>query len=212
MRTPNRDRCGPALAALCAALVIILCAPPAGALDATYQVLPNATSYAARVEIMGASNYMFADTDMLGENIPVAVTNVTLVAENGTTVDFNWTNPWNAPSSIVFPKGNYTVAYIAPLSNNQLQGSYLSPYNVTVTLPGAYDVRNPLLAGLSQGANVTRLPDNSTQVSWNQTLSFDLRFYDQAREDLLYLFAEFMVILAAILLLPFFLIRKPPEE
>jgi hypothetical protein len=155
---------------------------------------------------------MFADTDVLGENIPVAVTNVTLIAENGTAVDFNWTTPWNAPSSIIFPKGNYTVGYIAPLNNNQLQESYLSPYNVSVTMPGEYDVRNPLLAGLSQGANVTRLPDNSTQVLWNQTLSFDLRFYDQAREDLLYLFAEFMVILAAILLLPFFLTRKPPEE
>jgi hypothetical protein len=154
---------------------------------------------------------MFADTDILGENLPVAVTNVTLIADNGTQVDFNWTNPWSAPSSISFPKGNYTVTYIAPLTNNQLQGAYLSPYNVSVTLPAAYDVRNPLLAGLSQGANVTRLADNSTQVSWNQTLSFDLRFYDQAREDLLYLFAEFMVILAAILLLPFFLTRQPPR-
>ena len=192
--------------------MIILCAPPVGALDATYQVLPNATSYAARIGITEASDYMFADTDMLGENVPVAVTNVTLIAENGTAAEFNWTNSWNAPSSITFPKGNYTVAYIAPLSNNQIQESYLSPYNVTVILPGAYDVRNPFLAGLSQGANVTRLPDNSTQVSWNQTPSFEVRFYDQSREDLLYLFGEFMVILAAILLLPFFLTRKPPEE
>ena len=192
--------------------MIILGVPPVGALDATYQVLPNATSYAARVDITGASDYLFADTDMLGENVPVSVTNVTLIAENGTPVDVNWTKPWNAPSSISFPKGNYTVAYVAPLSNNQIQESYFSPYNVSVNLPGEYDVRNPLLAGLSQGANVTRLPDNSTVVSWNQTTSFEIRFYDQAREDLLYLFAEFMVIRATILLLPFFLTRKPPEE
>jgi hypothetical protein len=189
-----------------------LIVPSVWALDATYVVLPNATSYAAKVDISGASNYMFADTDLLGENVPITVTNVTLIAENGSPVDFNWTNSWNAPSSIIFPKGNYTVSYIAPLNNNQLQGSYLSPYNVSVILPGEYDVRNPLLAGLSPGANVTRFPDNSTQVSWNQALSFNLRFYDQAQEDLLYLFAEFMVILAFILLLPFFLMRKPPEE
>jgi len=189
-----------------------LVAPSAWALDATYQVLPNATSYAARVNIEGASSYMFADTDLLGENVPITVTNVSLIAENGTAVDFNWTTQWSAPSAITFPQGNYTVAYVAPLHDNQFQGSFLSPYNVSVTLPGEYDVRNPLLAGLSPGANVTRFSDNSTQVTWNQTQSFNLRFYDQAREDLLYLFAEFMIILAVILLMPFLLMRKPPEE
>jgi len=188
-----------------------LVAPSAWALDATYHVLPNATSYAARVDIEDASSYMFADTDMLGENVPITVTNVSLIAENGTAVDFNWTTQWSAPSAITFPEGNYTVAYVAPLHDNQFQGSFLSPYNVSVILPGEYDVRNPLLAGLSPGANVTRFPDNTTQVTWNQTQSFNLRFYDQAREDLLYLFAEFMIILAVILLMPFLLMRKPPE-
>ena len=147
---------------------------------------------------------------MLGENVPVSVSNVTLTAENGTTVDVNWTKPWSAPSSIVFPKGNYTVSYVAPLNNNQLQASFLSPYNVSVSLPAEYDVQNPFLAGLSPGANITRQADNSTLVSWNKAVSFNLRFYDQAREDLLYLFAEFMVILAVILLMPFFLMRTPP--
>ena len=58
---------------------------------------------------------------------------------------------------------------------------------------------------------MTRFSDNTTQVTWNQTQSFNLRFDDQAREDLLYLFAEFMIILAVILLMPFLLMRKPPE-
>ena len=192
--------------------MIVLAVPPVGALDATYQVLPNATSYSARIDITGVSDYLFADTDALGENVPLAVTNVTLTAENGTQVNFTWAKPWNAPASISFPKGNYTVAYVAPLSNDQLQESYYSPYKVRINLPGEYDVRNPLLAGLSPGANVARLPDNSTVVSWNQTSSFEIRFYDQAREDLLYLFAEFMVILSAILLLPYFLTREKPKE
>jgi hypothetical protein len=185
--------------------------PSAAALNATYLVLPNGTSYAASVDLADASNYMFADTGILGENVPITVTNVTLVADNGTPVDFNWTKQWSAPSLITFPKGNYTVAYIAPLRDNHLQGNYLTPYNVNVTLPDEYDVRNPLLAGLSLGANVTRFPDNSTQVTWNKTTSFDLRFYDQGREDLLYMFAEFMIILAVILLMPFLLMRKPPQ-
>jgi hypothetical protein len=155
---------------------------------------------------------MFADTGVMGENVPITVTNVTLVAENGTPADFNWTTMWSAPSVITFPQGNYTVTYITPLHDNHLQGTYLSPYSVNVTLPGEYDVRNPLLAGISTGANVTRFPDNSTQVTWNKTMAFDLRFYDLNREEFLYMFAEFMVILAVILLLPFLLMRKPPQE
>jgi hypothetical protein len=212
MRTTDRNRCRLALAALCTALVIALFAPAVGALNATYVVLPNATSYAASVDIVDASRYMFADTGVMGENVPITVTNVTLVAENGTPADFNWTTLWSAPSVITFPNGNYTVTYITPLHDNHLQGNYLSPYSVNVTLPGEYDVRNPLLAGISMGANVTRFPDNTTQVTWNKTTSFDLRFYDQGREELLTMFAEFMVILAVILLMPFLLMRKPPQE
>jgi len=175
-------------------------------------VLSNGTSYSASVDLVDVSKYMFADTGILGENIPINVTNVTLIADNGTPMDFNWTTMWSAPSVITFPKGNYTVTYIAPLHDNHLEGNYISPYNVNVTLPGEYDVRNPLLAGMSMGANVTRFPDNTTQVTWNNTTSFDLRFYDQNREELLYMFAEFMIIIAAILLMPFLLMRKPPQN
>ncbi|MDD1702976.1 MAG: DUF5803 family protein [Methanoregula sp.] len=155
---------------------------------------------------------MFADTGMLGENVPVTVTNVSLVAENGTPASFNWTTQWNSPSTITFPKGNYTVSYMAPLRDNDLKGAFLSPYNVSVFLPKEFDVRNPLLAGLSVGANVTRFPDNTTTITWNKTGSFDLRFYDQNREELLYMFAEFMIILAVILLMPFLFMRKPPQQ
>jgi len=66
---------------------------------------------------------MFADTGLMGENIPIEVTNVTLVAENRTPVDFNWTKVWSAPSVITFPNGNYTVNYTAPLKDFHLQES-----------------------------------------------------------------------------------------
>ena len=88
MRTTIRDRRRPAIAALCAALIIFVIAPT-GALNATYAVLPNATSYAAQVEITDTSTYQFANADLLGENIPVNVTNVSLIADNGTPVNFN---------------------------------------------------------------------------------------------------------------------------
>ncbi len=119
-------------------------------------MLPNATSYAAQVEITDTSTYQFANADLLGENIPVNVTNVSLIADNGTPVNFNGSAEWMAPSIITFPKGNYTISYETSLQDNQIQGSFLEPYNVSVFLPVQYDVRNPLLATLSPGANVTR--------------------------------------------------------
>ena len=56
-----------------------------------------------------------------------------------------------APSIITFPKGNYTISYETSLQDNQIQGSFLEPYNVSVFLPVQYDARNPLLATLSPG-------------------------------------------------------------
>lgn len=131
MRTTSGDRRRPAIATLCAALIIFVIAP-AGALNATYEVLPNATSYAAHVEINDTSTYQFANADLLGENIPINVTNVSLVADNGTLVDFNGSTDWYSPSVITFPKGNYTISYVTSLQDNQMQGSFLLPYNVSV--------------------------------------------------------------------------------
>jgi hypothetical protein len=72
-------------------------------------------------------------------------------------------------------------------------------------------VQNPLLAGFSPGAVVTRNPDNTTIIQWNNTLSVDLRFYDQGREELLYFFLQFLGIVAIVLLLPFLItFRKGP--
>jgi hypothetical protein len=154
---------------------------------------------------------MFADSGMLGESIPVSVTNVSLVAENGTPVDYNWTTQWNSPSTISFPKGNYSLSYHAPLKDYHLQGQFHAPYNVSVYLPEGYSVKNPLLAGLSTGSNVTSFADNTTLVTWKGVGSFDIRFYDPGREELLYLFAQFMVIIAIVLLMPYVLMRKPPR-
>jgi hypothetical protein len=199
MRTPDRDRCGPAFAALCAALVIALAAiPAAAALSAEYIVLPNGTAYDAAVEIADTDHYEFADTGFMGESIPLQAVNVGLTG-NCSPCQFNWSRPWGAPAKITFKKGNYTVSYRAPLHDNDLQIVFARPYHVNVTIPQEFDVTNPLLAGLSQGANVTRHADNTTTVQWNKSYTFDVRFYDPWREELLWFFIQFMAILAVVL-------------
>ena len=94
MRTTHRDRCGHAFAALCTALVIAFAGiPAAGALSADYSILPNGTVYNTSVEITGASEYVFSNVGIMGENVPVVVGNVQL-SGNCSPCSYNWSRPW----------------------------------------------------------------------------------------------------------------------
>ena len=148
----------------------------------------------------------------MGENVPVQVADVQLTG-NCSPCQFNWSRPWGAPASITFPKGNYTVSYLAPLHDNNLQGVFTKPYMINVTIPQEFDVRNPLLAGISQGANVTRNADNTSSIHWNKTTAFNVRFYDPWHEEMLWFFLQFMGILAAVLvIIPYILSMKKKEQ
>jgi hypothetical protein len=192
-------------------VILLVAAQPAGALSADYRIFPNGTAYQAAIEINETSRYEFAEVGFMGENVPVAVGGINLTA-NGMPVPFNESTPWGRPHAISFDKGNYTISFTAPLRDNHLQGVYTRPYVVNVTIPQEFDVQNPLLAGLSTGANVTKLPDNTTLVQWNRTYAFDLRFYDETREQILYFFLQFMAILVIVLIvIPYLLSMKRPE-
>ena len=148
--------------------------------------------------IHDTERYTFADMGFMGEDVPLAVGEVEL-SHDGEPAEFNWSRPWGAPSSIGFAKGNYTVSFTAPLRDNTLKAVYKKPYNVSVTIPQNFSVENPLLAGLSNGANVTRHTDNTTTVSWTNTPMFELRFYSPGQQDLLFIFFQFMAILTVVL-------------
>jgi hypothetical protein len=209
MRTANGDRRRSALAALCTALVIALAGiPAAGALFANFTVLPNGTAYNASIEITSASDYIFSDVGIMGENVPVQVGDVQL-SGNCSPCSYNWSRPWGAPESITFAQGNYTVSYMAPLHDNNLQATFDHPYDVNVTIPKEFDARNPLLAGISQGGTATHHEDNTTTVRWNKTETFNVRFYDPGREELLWFFLQFMGILVLVLVvIPWMLSMK----
>jgi hypothetical protein len=78
-------------------------------------------------------------------------------------------------------------------------------------LPQNFSVQNPLLAGISNGANVTRNADNSTTINWTKTYSFDLRFYSQSQQDLLFFFLQFMGILIFVLVVIPYLLSMRQE-
>ncbi|PKL68517.1 MAG: hypothetical protein CVV30_09490 [Methanomicrobiales archaeon HGW-Methanomicrobiales-1] len=187
--------------------MLLIAVPAASALSADYRVFPNGTAYNVSIEITGVDRYEFADVGFLGEDVAINVDQVNL-SGNCSPCEFNWSKGWGRPSAITFERGNYTVSYMAPLKDNTLQAVYDKQYNVSVSLPAELDVRNTLLASVSQGANVTRFPDNTTLIQWNKVRTIEIRFYDQWREQLLYLFGNFWIVIAIVLLLPFFLVMK----
>ncbi len=169
-------------------------------------MLPNGTAYNASVEVADAERFEFYELGVLGERVPVKAGNIGL-AGNCSPCRFNTSGAF----ALTFDKGNYTIFYTAPLRDFHFQAAFEKPYSVNVTLPEEFDVRNPLLAGISPGATIIGEYDNSTTVRWNRTTAVDLRFYDQNREALLYLFGNFWVVIAIVLLMPFLLTMRRKE-
>lgn len=176
-------------------------------MTADYQVYLNGTAYHAGIQLEDASQYEFNEIGVLGERIPLSVNDVQLSGSTCSNCSFNWSDS----SKITFLQGNYTISYVGPLHDSHLQAVYNMPYHVNVTLPQEFDVRNPLLAGLSLGADVMRHADNTTTIQWDNVTSIDLRFYDQSREQLLYFFGSLWIVIAIAFLLPYLMTMRKKE-
>ena len=155
-----------------------------------------------------AARYEFSDIGIMGQQVPLMVSGVRLSGPGCDNCTFNW----SGTSVIQFDRGNYTVSFMGPLPENHIQGAFDEKHDVNITFPREFDIRNPLLGSLNPtGSNVTRYPDNTTSVRWNNITYFDVRFYDQGREDLLFFFGNFWVIIAVVLLFPFLLTMRKNE-
>lgn len=207
MQASYRDRCRPAVVALCIALLLI--PGTAQALSAEYRILPNGTGYQGLVEIRDADRYSFAETGFLGERIPVQVNGVSLSGDcPPPSCNFSFADRF----TITFPKGNYTVHFTGPVRENHFLASFSEPYSVAVTLPPEFDVRNYFIGSVSPGAEVTEGEDGSLTVTWNTTKNAELRFYTEERVALLTWFGQFWIIIAIVLLLPFLFTWKRQEK
>jgi len=118
---------------------------------------------------------------------------------------------WRGDVIIQFPRGNYTLSFQGPVHDNHFVAVFDQPRQVSVVLPPRYDVRNPALGMVGNGAVVSDLPDGGMKISWNATRTAEIRFYEKEREDLLYLFANFWVVIAIIMLVPFLLTWRKGE-
>lgn len=155
------------------------------------------------IELEQSDTYAFTEPGVLGEQVPAQVSGIRLVASNGTEVKFEDLGG----SVIAFPKGNYTLSFDGEIKSSELQQVYDRAYRANVTVPSGYNVTNPIIGGYSAGANVTTLPDGSTELAWKSTREVRVRFYDPARESFLWFFATIWAVVAIVLTFPFLLNR-----
>ncbi|MDK2989334.1 DUF5803 family protein [Methanoculleus sp.] len=204
MRASHRDRRGPALAALCLALILICV--PAAAEEAAIRVLPGGTAYEASVQVTG-SEHAFWTPGLMGERIPLQVEDLKVLGPTG-PVEYQETGG----GGIAFPEGNYTITYRAPVRDNRLVVAFDTPYTVTVALPEGVDVRNPFIGMVSPGGAVSSGPNGTAEVTWDRIAVAEVRFYTPDREILLTTFGTIWLAIALVLILPLLISRKREGE
>lgn len=184
----------------------MICTAGAGAASASFRVASGGAAYSAAVEVENADGYFFWDYGPLGERIPRPVSNVTLHGSCG-NCSFNWLDPF----TMNFTQGNYTILYSGEIMENHLQGTFDSPYHVSVLLPRGLDVRDPFLGMRSPGSEITE-GRSSLTIVWNSTRSFEFRFYTPDRERLLLVFGALWLVGLVLVLIPYLLSRSGREH
>ncbi len=158
-------------------------------------------AYNASIEVENADDYEFIERGMLGERIPQNVDAIRVLGPGGEVAFED-----EGRGRITFPEGNYTIVYRGLIRDNSLQAEFDQPYTVDVVLPSGFDVRNPLLGVISPGGKASDADDAIT-VSWEETTFIEVRFYDELRERALLVFGSFWIILCAIFILPYLILR-----
>jgi hypothetical protein len=178
---------------------------PASAQDAEFRVLPDGTTYQATVQFTG-TEYGFWNQGVLGERIPLTVEDLLVVGDAG-PIEYQRKDA----GTITFPEGTYTITYQAPVRDNHIQATFDEVCNVSILLPQGFDVRNPLLGMISPGGEVSALADGLIGVSWEGARYMEIRFYDPEREILLNTFGTIWLVVAIVLILPYFVTRGKDE-
>jgi hypothetical protein len=158
-------------------------------------------AYNASIEVENADKYEFIERGMLGERVPQNVDAIRVLGPEGEVAFED-----EGRGRITFPEGNYTIVYRGFIRDNSLQAEFDQPYRVNVVLPSGFDVRNPFLGVISPGGRASEADDAIT-VSWEETTFAEVRFYDELRERALLVFGSFWIILCAIFILPYLILR-----
>lgn len=203
MRTAHRNRRRSQVALVC--LALILCVGTVSALSAEFTVGENGTAYTAEVEVQQADKYAFTEPGLLGAPVAITVSEISLFNATGPV---NYTEDFSG--AIRFPKGNYTIQYVAPLHSNELTVLLADSSTITVSLPEQYGVKNPLLGYISTGG-VANATVNGTTIVWENARSAQVRYYDTFQEQILLIFGTFWIALVLVFLVPYLMSHRKKE-
>jgi len=209
MRTPNRNRPHHRSTALGLVILgltlILLCAAPVAAADnvAYYTVSQNGSVVYANISFSNLDTFYILTPGILGEETELTgITGLTLTNETGVAI-----TPKNAKGTYTFPKGNYTLQYTAPVSNNQLYLRYAVPFNVTVYLPDPYITGNFIL-GQPSKPGVVSTANTTTVVTYAGTKQAVIPFYDKNRPMILGIFAGAWLVIMLIAVWRYRVLKK----
>jgi len=163
-------------------------------------------AYHAIAVVNDTDEFLWWETGLLGERIPLEVENVTVRNLNGSCNDCPFTK--TDPNRIAFTEGNYSISFDGSIHNNHFITEFDEPTTVRLYFPQGLDVRNPFLGSVSRGGEVTTSNDSSISIQWNDTLLAECRFYEPGRVMLLSTFFTFWIVAAIILLFPYLLMRR----
>ncbi|HJJ89025.1 MAG TPA: hypothetical protein O0W81_02815 [Methanocorpusculum sp.] len=153
-------------------LIGILLIVPVSANTAMYYIAENGTSFSAEVTLINQSRYLLFSSGLLGEGAELKVNNLTLIAENGTVV----TAHKKSSTELVFPEGNYTLVYEAPIAGYFVYAQYLSSFNTIVFLPSCFLTNNIFLGSVSNGGKIYWVVEDIQRIKKQNNVFTDIEY------------------------------------
>jgi len=210
MRPTNRDRPDHRSTACCIVSIFVillaLFAAPAAANSAMYFVSEDGTVLTANATLINQSTFLLVKPGFLGEEVALSVDNLTIQNESG-VVEFTLDG-----KTVSFPEGNYTLNYSAKIENGLIYLRYEEPYNVSIYLPEKFQTGHLILGTVGSGGVVSPSDNSSygSMVTFENTNTASLTFYDDVREPLLYLFLGIWGVVFVIAGVRYFRLKRKP--
>jgi hypothetical protein len=174
--------------------------------NVTLVITDDRTTYLATAIGYGIERYAITEPGFLGETVAAIVANVTITSLDDEALIVFYTEK---RGEYRFNPGNYSISYDAPVRANGISLSFIDAVDITAILPPGANLSNRLLATMRpMASSIEAMPDNSTVAIWNNVRHMSVRFSDERQVQLLWYFAQFLLIVAIILLFPFFIAPK----
>jgi hypothetical protein len=172
----------------------------------TLVITDDRERYLATVTGYGIERYAITEPGFLGETVRAEVANVTITLRDDPALIVAYTEN---RGEYRFRQGNYTITYDAPVITNGISLSFIDAVDITAIFPPGADLSNRMLATMQpMASSIEVMPNNTTMVTWDKVRHMSVRFSDERQVQLLWIFAQFLVFVAVMILMPFFIAPK----